>query len=37
MPVLSATSKSQDIEFELEVAVNPDPAGVVALPDEPVY
>lgn len=36
VPVLSAVSKSQDIEFELEVAVNPDPAGVDAAPDEPV-
>jgi hypothetical protein len=37
VPVLSAVSKSHDIEFELEVAVKPLPAGVVELPDEPVY
>lgn len=36
VPVLSATSKSQDIEFDEDVAVSPEPAGVVALPDDPV-
>jgi hypothetical protein len=36
VPVLSAVSKSQDIEFEDDVAVNPDPAGVVTLPVDPV-
>jgi hypothetical protein len=35
--VLSATSKSHDIEFCDDVAVIPDPAGVVELPDDPVY
>jgi hypothetical protein len=34
--VLSAVSKSQDIEFEDEVAVRPEPANVVELPDDPV-
>lgn len=36
VPVLSAVSKSQLIELEDEVAVNPDPAGVVELPLDPV-
>jgi hypothetical protein len=36
VPVLSAVSKSQDIEPADEVAVVPVPAGVVALPVEPV-
>lgn len=36
VPVLSAVSKSHDIEFELDVAVSPEPAGVVELPDDPV-
>jgi hypothetical protein len=37
VPVLSAVSKSQDIEFDDDVGVSPDPAGVVELPEEPVY
>jgi len=36
VPVLSAVSKSHDIEPAELVAVKPVPAGVVELPDEPV-
>jgi hypothetical protein len=36
VPTWSAVSKSHDIEFELDVGVALDPAGVVELPDEPV-
>ena len=36
VPVLSAVSKSHDIEPADDVAVVPNPAGVVALPTEPV-
>lgn len=36
VPVLSAVSKSHDIDPALEVAVKPVPAGVVELPEEPV-
>lgn len=36
VPVLSAVSKSQDIEPADDVAVRPEPAGVVELPELPV-